>query len=220
MRVEHEAELRVAVAEGLLERKDVEPLRQAAERRDCSPLLILREQGKISEETLNSLSSLAQESMQLEEALDDTACGETPAVSQLARKTADISPPTFPVQDWDRYELVRFLGQGGMGKVFLARDRHLGRSVAIKFVRGDDPDVASRFLSEARAQARVQHDYVCKVYEVGEVDGKVYIAMQYIDGQPLGTIAATLTVEQRAMVMHAAALGLHEAHRVGIIHRE
>ncbi|HWO19843.1 MAG TPA: serine/threonine-protein kinase [Kofleriaceae bacterium] len=129
-------------------------------------------------------------------------------------------PDAFPVPGWDRFEPIRLLGKGGMGRVFLAKDLRLGRNVAIKFVRGDDPEYARRIVAEARAQARVNDERVCKVYEVGEVRGRVYIAMQHIDGRPLSDLARELTVEQKALVMRGAALGIAEAHRVGLIHRD
>ncbi|HWU88895.1 MAG TPA: serine/threonine-protein kinase, partial [Kofleriaceae bacterium] len=129
-------------------------------------------------------------------------------------------PEAFPVPGWDRYEVIRLLGQGGMGRVFLARDLRLGRNVAIKFVRGDDPELARRIIAEARAQARVNDDRVCKVYEVGEVRGRIYIAMQHIDGRPLSELGEELTFEEKAIVMRGAALGVAEAHRVGLIHRD
>ena len=66
-----------------------------------------------------------------------------------------------PVGDWDRYEVLEYLGGGGMGRVFKAFDRRLGRHVAVKFIRGDDPELIRRFSQEARAQARVDHDRVC-----------------------------------------------------------
>ena len=128
--------------------------------------------------------------------------------------------PPFPIADWDRYEPVRFLGSGGMGKVFLARDLRLGREVAIKLVHGDNRAHTTRLLAEARAQARVDHPRVCKVYEVGEVRGEVYIAMQHIAGATLASMRGELSVEQKAMVLRDAALGLHEAHRAGIVHRD
>jgi tetratricopeptide (TPR) repeat protein/predicted Ser/Thr protein kinase len=115
---------------------------------------------------------------------------------------------------------VKFLGQGGMGRVFLAHDPRLRRQVALKFVRDDHPELAHRFLSEARAQAKVNHERVCKVYEVGQVGRKVFIAMQYVEGQPLGSLVRELTVEQKALVLRDAALGVHEAHRAGLIHRD
>jgi serine/threonine protein kinase len=128
--------------------------------------------------------------------------------------------PSFPVKGWERYEPLRFLGQGGMGMVFLARDARLHRDVALKFVRGDDARSRQRLIAEARAQARVSHERVCKVYEVGEVSGQVYIAMQHIDGEPLSALAGRLTVEQKARIVRDAALGVHEAHRQGLIHRD
>ncbi|WP_257449409.1 serine/threonine-protein kinase [Archangium lipolyticum] len=127
---------------------------------------------------------------------------------------------SFPVPGWDRYQPMGFLGQGGMGRVFLAYDPGLRRQVALKFVRDDHPDLTRRFLAEARAQARVDHERVCKVYEVGQVDGKVFIAMQYVKGRPLGALVHELTVEQKARVLRDAALGVHEAHRAGLIHRD
>ncbi|WP_275975950.1 serine/threonine-protein kinase [Geothrix terrae] len=133
---------------------------------------------------------------------------------------AGSGPPAFPVPGWDRYECLGFLGQGGMGKVFRCRDRRLGRMVAIKFVRLDDDRHLARFMLEARAQARVDHDHVCKVFEVGEVEGRVFIAMQCLGGRPFDLAAADLSLEQRAMVVRDAALGVQEAHRVGIIHRD
>ena len=116
-----------------------------------------------------------------------------------ARKGTPRSPPpasrervpgrslgeAFPVPDWERYQPVR-LGQGGMGRCSSRYDPRLRRNVALKFVRGDDAELARRFLSEARAQARVDHERVCQVYEVGEVQGRAYIAMQYVDGPAAG----------------------------------
>src|SRR5262249_19511557 len=77
------------------------------------------------------------------------------------------------------------IGEGGMGQVYKAYDTALQRPVALKLLKGDDPEHSSRFLREAQAQARVTHDHVCKVYEVGERGGRPYIAMQLIEGQPL-----------------------------------
>ena len=133
----------------------------------------------------------------------------------------DGKEPAFPVKDWDRYEYLRFLGQGGMGRVFLCRDRKLGREVAIKFLRMDDDDYhLQRFMAEARAQAQVDHGNVCKVFEVGEVEGRVFITMQHIAGASLDVAAPGLSLEQKVIVLRDAARGVHEAHRVGIIHRD
>ncbi len=142
------------------------------------------------------------------------------ADSSLRQNSRALQPPEFPVKDWDRYEYLGFLGQGGMGMVFLARDRRLGREVAIKFVRiGDDRHI-ERFLVEARAQARVDHEHVCKVFEVGEVDGRVFISMQHIAGSSLEVAGPGLSLEQKVVALRNAARGVHEAHRMGIIHRD
>ncbi|MEO7735208.1 MAG: serine/threonine-protein kinase, partial [Kofleriaceae bacterium] len=142
--------------------------------------------------------------------------------STMSAPPADrqLDPLAFPVPGWSRYTNIRFLGKGGMGKVFLVHDPRLRREVALKFVRGDNPEQVRRLIGEARAQARVSHERVCKVHEVDEVEGKVYIAMQYIAGRPLGAMMSELTLEQRVMLLRDAAEGIHEAHRVGIIHRD
>ncbi|WP_243304199.1 serine/threonine-protein kinase [Geothrix oryzisoli] len=146
--------------------------------------------------------------------------GSGPTLGTPLRPSARSADPGFPVPAWDRYECLGFLGQGGMGKVFHCRDRRLGREVAIKFVRLDDDRYVARFMLEARAQARVDHDHVCKVFEVGEVEGRVFIAMQYVAGLPFDAAAKDLSLEQKVMVLRDAALGVQEAHRVGIIHRD
>ena len=151
-----------------------------------------------------------------------------PLLSQAATQAGTIPGPPIrmdaipecPVKDWDRYEILGFLGQGGMGMVFRARDRKLGREVAIKFVRIEDARHVARFMVEARAQARVDHEHVCKVFEVGEVEGRVFITMQHIAGAPLDVVARDLSLEQMVLALRDAARGVHEAHRMGIIHRD
>ena len=124
------------------------------------------------------------------------------------------------IRDWDRYELLELLGRGGMGVVWKARDRRLGRIVAVKLIRGADPNLAMRFVQEARAQARIDHPGICKVFEVGEVDGKSYIAMQFVDGQRLDKAAATMGPEEKVRAIRAVAEAIHEAHKLGIVHRD
>ena len=126
----------------------------------------------------------------------------------------------FPVEGWARYKFESYLGGGGMGQVYKAFDPNLQRHVALKFILGDNPTLIQRFNQEARAQAQVDHERVCKVYEVGEVEGKPYIAMQYIDGEPLDKAAAGMTLEQKLLLLKEAARGLHAAHRNGLIHRD
>lgn len=119
-----------------------------------------------------------------------------------------------------RYEDITLVGEGGMGTVYRGRDPRLGRPVALKLIKGDDPALWQRFLQEAKAQARIQHAYVCRVYEAGQADGEPYIAMQYVDGQPLSRIERALTLEQNVKLIAEVAAAVHEAHRLGLIHRD
>src|SRR5205085_6364854 len=102
---------------------------------------------------------------------------------------------------WDRYEFIDLIGEGGMGRVYKARDLRLHRYVALKFIRWDEPELIKRFLQEAQAQARIEHEHICKVYEVGEVEGQPYIAMQYVQGSSLKDVKRQLTIEQKVRVM-------------------
>ncbi|WP_309895547.1 protein kinase domain-containing protein [Archangium sp.] len=219
---EFEAQLRLAVAEGVLSQQEVEALRSEALRLERDPLELLQERGRLSEDTLASL--------RLEVAREPAAgSGSQPQEPPTQRPGGSGSTPSpssasddlaFPVPGWDRYQPVRLLGQGGMGRVFLAYDPKLRRNVALKFMREDAPELAHRFLSEARAQARVRHERVCEVYEVGKVQERAYIAMQYVDGRHLGQLAHELTLEQKVLALRGAAEGVHAAHHAGLIHRD
>src|SRR5262249_51780686 len=117
---------------------------------------------------------------------------DIPTLSAPTRRAPDAEPrsaprtqrsrPPFPVPSWDRYEPGEFIGEGGMGRVYKALDPRLRRYVALKFLRSDDPDKVRRFIREARTQASIDHAHICKVHEVGEVEGMPYIAMAYIEG--------------------------------------
>jgi eukaryotic-like serine/threonine-protein kinase len=119
-----------------------------------------------------------------------------------------------------RYRTAVPLAHGGTADVFQAWDEEAGRPVALKFLRREDPDLVARLLREARAQARVDHPNVCKVYEVGERDGVPFIAMQLIEGETLDRAARGMTVEEKVAVMRAVAEGVHAAHRAGLVHRD
>jgi len=214
---EHDSELRMAVAEGLLSREEAEAIKEEAHRLGRNPLELLIERGRLSADTLASLRREASS-----EPVRDTGDPHNDSTLELPpreeQRATDV--PGFPVTGWKRYQCLRLLGQGGMGRVFLAHDHQLRRDVALKFVRDDDPDHMHRFVSEARSQARVSHERVCQVFEVGEVQGRTYIAMQYIDGSPLNQLAKALTLEQKVLVMREVAEGVHAAHRAGLIHRD
>lgn len=124
------------------------------------------------------------------------------------------------VLDWDRYRLLDLLGRGGMGWVYRASDLVLEREVALKFLRHDDPEMAARFRREARTQAQVDHPNVCRVYEVGEVGGHPFIAMQLIRGPSLMEAGLRMTIPDKIRVAAEVARGVHAAHERGLVHRD
>ncbi len=157
------------------------------------------------------------------QAIPDPAAGLSPTLLGLearVREEASAAQETLPMPGWARYELIRLMGSGGMGKVYAAKDRQLDRLVAIKFLHFESPKLLERFQQEARSQARLDHPSVCRVYEVGEVEGRPYIAMQLIDGPSIDALEHEMTLEQKAKAIGDVALALHEAHRLGIIHRD
>ncbi|HRI48834.1 MAG TPA: protein kinase [Pseudomonadota bacterium] len=147
-----------------------------------------------------------------------TGAGATVAAAPI--ESLEAPAPRLPVENWDRYELLSLLGSGGMGSVYKARDPRLGRLVAIKFIRSDDVRLTRRFLQEARAQARIEHAGICKVYEVGEVEGKPYIAMQLVQGMSLEQAKPRLALLEKVQLVRDAALALHAAHALGVVHRD
>jgi len=132
----------------------------------------------------------------------------------------NVPPPGTDTKTWGRFQLVELLGTGGMGDVYKAYDPNLGRYIALKILRHEDPETLNRFLREARAQAKVEHPHVCKIYESGECSGHPYIAMQYIEGKTLKELDQQLTLEEKLRIIKEVALGLQAAHRRGLIHRD
>jgi serine/threonine-protein kinase len=118
------------------------------------------------------------------------------------------------------YDTAVVIGSGGMGEVYKAWDSRLERWVALKYLRHDDPELVERLLREARAQARIDHPGICQVYEVGEEEGRPFIAMQYVEGKLLNEMAEELTLEQKALVLKQVAEAVQAAHAEGLIHRD
>ena len=126
----------------------------------------------------------------------------------------------------DRYAIKRQLGKGGMGTVYLAEDRRLRRTVALKVL---SPDLASddglrlRMIREAQAVAQINHHNVVGVFDVGEEAGRSYISMEYVDGPTLGGLLAEkgrLDVAECVDLLRQVSAGLGCAHAKGIMHRD
>jgi serine/threonine protein kinase len=134
------------------------------------------------------------------------------------------APSSLPEQ-FGRYRIIRQLGRGAMGTVFLAHDTLLDRQVALKVPHfaEDDPDLLERFTREARAAAVLNHPNICPVHDVGQIDGIHYLTMAYVEGRPLAELlrsASPLPQRQAAAIVCTIAQALQEAHERGVIHRD
>ncbi len=123
------------------------------------------------------------------------------------------------------YRIIKKLGAGGMGEVYLALDTKLDRKVAIKFLHPDqlaEEHLKRRMLREAQAAAKLDHPNICAVYDVNEADAFTFIVMQYIEGESLADSMERepLTVSAALAMVEQAAEGLAEAHANGIVHRD
>jgi predicted Ser/Thr protein kinase len=138
-----------------------------------------------------------------------------------------LSQRLLPYRVQDRYQLVRLLGQGGMGQVFLARDDRLQRDVAIKVLLGDSPldaNARAQLAHEARAVARIGHPGVVDVFDLGELDdGSAFIVMEYLTGRALSEEIARHgrgSPRQVAELLRQVGAALSAAHRTGVVHRD
>lgn len=125
----------------------------------------------------------------------------------------------------DHFEIINLLGEGGMGQVFLARDAVLERNVAIKFLPPEmesDSQTRMRFVREAKSAASLDHPFICKVYETGEVDEKAFIVMEYVEGKTLkGKMEeGPLSMADVLRITLETAEALDEAHKKGVVHRD
>src|SRR5271154_1563480 len=123
------------------------------------------------------------------------------------------------------YRILSKLGEGGMGAVFLAHDERLGRDVALKVLTEEfahDPDRLGRFLQEARLASALSHPNVAYILEIGETDGSWFLAMEYVEGEPLSHRIAEgpLPVEDILRVAIQVADALESAHSKDIVHRD
>ncbi len=157
--------------------------------------------------------------------LPPTSTRATPRPEAIFPTHLPAGPGELP-ETFGRYRIVKKLGQGGMGAVYLAHDTALDRPVALKvphFSAADGPDVVERFYREARAAAALQHQNICAIHDVGEVNGVPYLTMAYVEGKPLSSFLTGgkhLAPNKAAALVRQLALVLKEAHARGIIHRD
>ncbi len=123
-----------------------------------------------------------------------------------------------------RYRIVGPLGKGGMGEVYRAEDLKLRQPVALKFlprIVANDPRKLDRFLNEVRVARQVSHPNVCRVYDIGDVDGEHFISMEYVDGEDLASLIrriGRLPNDKAVQLARQLCAGLAAAHEKGVIH--
>jgi serine/threonine protein kinase/tetratricopeptide (TPR) repeat protein len=150
---------------------------------------------------------------------------ERPAIEIAAEALAAEQTGLAAGQQLGAYKIESLLGAGGMGEVYLAEDTRLGRKVAIKFPPHEsvtDERAKKRFFREAQAAAKLDHPNICAIHEVAEQDGRIFIVMQYVEGE---TLAARIQREPLSLAESLdlavqVADALSEAHSRGIIHRD
>jgi len=164
-------------------------------------------------------------------AMDETIMGagrENRATHSRSNSTARQSSDALEIGTVlaNRYEIVRMIGEGGMGAVYQARDLQLNRLMALKVIRPDlakDPEIVNRFKQELILARQVTHKNVIRIYDLAEFDGLKFITMDFIDGRDLKTVLrANGKFEPRraAENIEQVCRGLEAAHSEAVIHRD
>lgn len=151
---------------------------------------------------------------------------DSPAYEVAAGWLADDEEDVSPVgQQINHYRVLSQIGAGGMGEVYLAQDTKLGRKVALKLLPAsftNDPDRLQRFQQEARTASSLNHPNILTIYEIGEEQGRHFIATELIEGQTLRERLKSVRMElsEALDLISQAASALAKAHEVGIVHRD
>src|SRR5216684_6470360 len=126
----------------------------------------------------------------------------------------------------ERYRIVALVGKGGMGEVYRADDLKLGQTVALKFLPvslSGNEEALKRFHAEVRLARQISHPNVCRVFDVGESDGRVFFTMEYVDGEDLATLLrriGRLPADKGLEIARQLCAGLAAAHEYGVLHRD
>jgi serine/threonine protein kinase len=172
----------------------------------------------------------------LEDSPEDSFLGKLREADFLPFPDTEINPagwtPTPAEQEpgelsgHPRYHVLRLLGQGGMGAVYLAEHRHMGRSVALKVINPDllnHHGALSRFQQEVRAAAKLDHPNIVAAFDADHAGSLHFLVMEHVEGQNLADYLAEkgpLPVAEACNIIRQAALGLHHAHERGMVHRD
>jgi serine/threonine-protein kinase len=167
-----------------------------------------------------------------------THLGGTGGTARGSGRTLSRSPtsPSAPAVDGgrfppgtliaDRYRIVGMLGRGGMGEVYRAEDLRLDQQVALKFLPesvATDPARLAQFHNEVRVARQVTHKNVCRLHDIGEVDGRTFLSMEYVDGEDLATLLrriGRLPPDKGVEIARQLCAGLAAAHERGVLHRD
>jgi hypothetical protein len=170
-----------------------------------------------------------------------TGMAESPQAAAAAGAAAPLNSPvgrvissgSIPVGGFtpgmvlaDRYRIIGLLGRGGMGEVYRADDLKLGQAVALKFLPkalADDPVRRERFYAEVRIARQVSHPNICRVYDIGELDGRHFLTMEFVDGEDLASLLKRIGNLPGAKALEVArqlCAGLAAAHDKGVLHRD
>ena len=163
------------------------------------------------------------------------SCG-APVSPSSALPTVNLPSGAAPASDRERfvpgtvlagrYRIVGLLGRGGMGEVYRADDLKLGQPVALKFLSdkfASDRGLVERFYAEVRHARQVSHPNVCRVYDVGEIGGRLFLSMEHIDGEDLASLLrriGRLSGERAVEIAREMVAGLAAAHDKGVLHRD
>src|SRR5215471_14141322 len=199
--------------------RQIESLYYAALERDATErAAFLIEACAGDEELRRQMESLLEAHEQAEGFLD------LPALEITAREIAEDQAQTMSGRMISHYQVLSLLGAGGMGEVYLAEDTRLGRKVALKLLPQkftQDRERALRFQQEARAASALNHPNILTIYEIGEFEGRHFIATEFIDGQTLRMLMnAQIKLRAALDVATQVASALAAAHEAGIVHRD